>query len=260
MGEVFTVLPFQNTLATFQLSGADVVAALENGVSQVEEGAGRFPQVCGFALHLGPALPSRAAASCRSRSIWTASGRRSTPRRPMAWCPTASCATAATATRCSRDNGMNAYDFGPGLEEVGRPTRREQPLHALHRRADHRGRITADSSHAETGGRCRTPCAGPFRSGLLRCRKRKPGFAKDNCCGALALPYSLVVEERNTPQKRSCTHDLDHVAHLRTAAAKRAAYNTDRREISRMPLDVALDLGIFREDARKIAHQAVYGR
>jgi 5'-nucleotidase/UDP-sugar diphosphatase len=48
MGEVFTVLPFQNTLATFQLTGAGVIAALENGVSQVEEGAGRFPQVSGL--------------------------------------------------------------------------------------------------------------------------------------------------------------------------------------------------------------------
>ena len=48
MGEVLTVLPFQNTLATFQISGADIVAALENGVSQVEEVAGRFPQVSGM--------------------------------------------------------------------------------------------------------------------------------------------------------------------------------------------------------------------
>lgn len=47
MGEVFTVLPFQNTLSTFFVTGADVLAALENGVSQVEEGGGRFPQVAG---------------------------------------------------------------------------------------------------------------------------------------------------------------------------------------------------------------------
>ncbi|MCE8009417.1 bifunctional metallophosphatase/5'-nucleotidase [Aestuariivita sp.] len=48
MGEVLTVLPFQNTLSTFQVSGAVIVEALENGVSQVEEGAGRFPQVAGL--------------------------------------------------------------------------------------------------------------------------------------------------------------------------------------------------------------------
>ncbi|MBV7394662.1 bifunctional metallophosphatase/5'-nucleotidase [Mameliella sediminis] len=48
MGEVLTVLPFQNTLSTFQVTGATLIEALENGVSQVEEGAGRFPQVAGM--------------------------------------------------------------------------------------------------------------------------------------------------------------------------------------------------------------------
>ncbi len=48
MGEVLTVLPFQNTLSTFQVSGQTLVDALENGVGQVEEGAGRFPQVAGM--------------------------------------------------------------------------------------------------------------------------------------------------------------------------------------------------------------------
>jgi 5'-nucleotidase/UDP-sugar diphosphatase len=41
MGEVLTVLPFQNTVATFQITGTDLVASLENGVSQLEDGAGR---------------------------------------------------------------------------------------------------------------------------------------------------------------------------------------------------------------------------
>ena len=48
MGEVFTVLPFQNTLSTFEVTGEVLVAALENGVSEVEDGAGRFPQVAGM--------------------------------------------------------------------------------------------------------------------------------------------------------------------------------------------------------------------
>lgn len=48
MGEVLTVLPFQNTLSTFQVSGATLVAALENGVSQVEKVKGRFPQIAGL--------------------------------------------------------------------------------------------------------------------------------------------------------------------------------------------------------------------
>ncbi|OSP56312.1 bifunctional UDP-sugar hydrolase/5'-nucleotidase [Pseudoruegeria sp. SK021] len=48
MGEVLTVLPFQNTLSTFEITGQDVIDALENGVSQVEESSGRFPQVAGL--------------------------------------------------------------------------------------------------------------------------------------------------------------------------------------------------------------------
>ncbi|KJZ20603.1 bifunctional metallophosphatase/5'-nucleotidase [Loktanella sp. S4079] len=55
MGEVLTVLPFQNTLSTFFVSGETVVAALENGVSQIEEGAGRFPQVAGITFTVDPA-------------------------------------------------------------------------------------------------------------------------------------------------------------------------------------------------------------
>ncbi len=61
MGDVLTVLPFQNTLATFQVTGAVLIEALENGVSQVEEGAGRFPQVAGitFAFDASAAAGSR---------------------------------------------------------------------------------------------------------------------------------------------------------------------------------------------------------
>ncbi len=54
MGEVLTVLPFQNTLSTFQITGATLVEALENGVSQIEEGAGRFPQVAGMTFAVDP--------------------------------------------------------------------------------------------------------------------------------------------------------------------------------------------------------------
>lgn len=53
-GEVMTVLPFQNTLSTFTTSGANLKAALENGVSQVEEVAGRFPQVAGMSFTWDP--------------------------------------------------------------------------------------------------------------------------------------------------------------------------------------------------------------
>ncbi|WP_223426204.1 bifunctional metallophosphatase/5'-nucleotidase [Tateyamaria pelophila] len=57
MGEVLTVLPFQNTLSTFKVTGETIVAALENGVSEVEEGAGRFPQVGGMSYAFDVSQP-----------------------------------------------------------------------------------------------------------------------------------------------------------------------------------------------------------
>ncbi len=47
-GEVLTVLPFQNTLSTFQITGQTMIDALENGVSEHADVAGRFPQVAGM--------------------------------------------------------------------------------------------------------------------------------------------------------------------------------------------------------------------
>ncbi len=52
LGDVLTVLPFQNTLYTLEVTGATLIAALEHGVNDVEEGAGRFPQVSGLRFKL----------------------------------------------------------------------------------------------------------------------------------------------------------------------------------------------------------------
>lgn len=49
------------------------------------------------------------------------------------------------------------------------------------------------------------------------------------------------------------------IAQLRRAAAERALYRRTRDEIAAMPRSVALDLGIFPEDAEKLARQAVWG-
>lgn len=47
---------------------------------------------------------------------------------------------------------------------------------------------------------------------------------------------------------------------LRSALAKRAAYNRTRREIANLPLELAVeDLGIYPGDADRIASRAVYG-
>lgn len=47
---------------------------------------------------------------------------------------------------------------------------------------------------------------------------------------------------------------------IRTAAAKRAAYNRTVAELSNMDARIAIeDLGIYPGDAQKIAKRAVYG-
>jgi 2',3'-cyclic-nucleotide 2'-phosphodiesterase (5'-nucleotidase family) len=46
--DILGELPFGNVVVLIELSGADLLAALENGVSQVEGAAGRFPQVSGM--------------------------------------------------------------------------------------------------------------------------------------------------------------------------------------------------------------------
>jgi 2',3'-cyclic-nucleotide 2'-phosphodiesterase (5'-nucleotidase family) len=48
--DVLAELPFGNVVVVVELSGADLKAALENGVSAVEDGAGRFPHVSGMAV------------------------------------------------------------------------------------------------------------------------------------------------------------------------------------------------------------------
>jgi 2',3'-cyclic-nucleotide 2'-phosphodiesterase (5'-nucleotidase family) len=55
--DVLTELPFGNVTVLIELSGADLLAALENGVSEVENKAGRFPQVSGLRFVYDPAAP-----------------------------------------------------------------------------------------------------------------------------------------------------------------------------------------------------------
>ena len=101
MGEVLTVLPFQNTLSTFEVTGETIVAALENGVSQVEEGAGRFPQVAGLKYTFDPAKAAGARVSEVMVAVATPGGRL-TRRRPTRWCRTTMSGAAVTATDVRR--------------------------------------------------------------------------------------------------------------------------------------------------------------
>lgn len=52
--DILTELPFGNTVVLTELPGSQLLAALENGVSQVEKGGGRFPQVSGMTVVYDP--------------------------------------------------------------------------------------------------------------------------------------------------------------------------------------------------------------
>ncbi|WP_374018507.1 5'-nucleotidase C-terminal domain-containing protein [Paenibacillus thiaminolyticus] len=47
---LYDVLPFPNTLAVAEVKGSDLKAALGNGVSEIESGSGRFPQIAGMSF------------------------------------------------------------------------------------------------------------------------------------------------------------------------------------------------------------------
>jgi 5'-nucleotidase len=117
MGEVLTVLPFQNTLSTFEITGATLVEALENGVSQVEEVAGRFPQVAGMTF----AWDASAEPGARVTEVMVNEGGTMVPLDPEK--------TYGVVTNNYVRNGgdgfgmfsgddKNAYDYGPDLADV----------------------------------------------------------------------------------------------------------------------------------------------
>ncbi|MFS8044561.1 5'-nucleotidase C-terminal domain-containing protein [Rhizobium sp. BR 314] len=117
MGDVLTVLPFQNTVATFQLTGADVKAALENGLSQIDDGAGRFPQVAGLKYSFDKSKPPGG----RLVSVEVQEGTEFKPIDPEKTYGVVSnnyMRAGGDGYTVFAKDAKNAYDFGPNLESV----------------------------------------------------------------------------------------------------------------------------------------------
>ncbi|MAQ37857.1 MULTISPECIES: bifunctional metallophosphatase/5'-nucleotidase [Thioclava] len=56
--DVLTELPFGNKTVVTEIPGSQILSALENGFSQVENGAGRFPQISGMSVVYDPSAPA----------------------------------------------------------------------------------------------------------------------------------------------------------------------------------------------------------
>jgi 5'-nucleotidase / UDP-sugar diphosphatase len=118
MGEVLLVLPFQNTLSTFEINGQGIIDALENGVSQVEEIKGRFPQVAGITYVWDPTVAPNEG---RIQQVMVADNGGYAPIDPAA-------VYLVVTNNYVRNGGdgykmftgddKKAYDFGPDLAEV----------------------------------------------------------------------------------------------------------------------------------------------
>lgn len=61
--DILSELPFGNSTILIEVTGAQIVAALENGVSQVEEGAGRYPHVANMSFAYEGSKPAGARVS-----------------------------------------------------------------------------------------------------------------------------------------------------------------------------------------------------
>lgn len=118
MGDVLVVLPFQNTIATFQVQGSDLRAALENGVSQIEQGGGRYPQASGIRFQTDMSKP----AGQRLTSIDMQTD-------DQDWLPledaklyriaaTDYLRTGGDGYTMIAEKAQKAYDYGPALDQV----------------------------------------------------------------------------------------------------------------------------------------------
>lgn len=55
-GEVLTVLPFGNTVRVIELTGADVIAAIENGIDEYPDAKGAFPHIAGMTVEFDSSM------------------------------------------------------------------------------------------------------------------------------------------------------------------------------------------------------------
>jgi 5'-nucleotidase len=117
IGDVLTVLPFGNTVAVMGLRGADMLAAIEHGLSQGAGTAGRFPQVAGIRFAWDPTAPPGG----RVRGVQVAQGSGFAPLDPGRVYRVVTndfMRKGGDGYVMFRDRALDPYDTGPVLDEV----------------------------------------------------------------------------------------------------------------------------------------------
>lgn len=119
LGDVLTVLPFGNLVSTFELTGADVVAAIEHGLTGLgTDSTGRYPQVSGIRFSYDGSQP--AGSRVISVEVQLEDG---------SFAPIDPAATYSVASNdfmrrggdgyaVFAENAINPYDFGRPLDQV----------------------------------------------------------------------------------------------------------------------------------------------
>jgi len=115
LGDVLTMLPFGNAVATLRLTGADVQAAIANGLARM--GAGAFPQVAGLRITWNPAAAPEA--RLLALEVATAGGYAPIdPARTYLVVTNNFLRTGGDGYAMLRDRAIDPYDSGPGLDET----------------------------------------------------------------------------------------------------------------------------------------------
>lgn len=123
-GQILTVLPFGNLVSTLELTGADVIEALENGVSRIElnedgliqraGASGRFPQVSGISYTFDPTQE----AGSRIVEVLLEDGTPIDPETVYTVATNDFMRGGGDGYAMFVEDAINPYDFGKPLDEV----------------------------------------------------------------------------------------------------------------------------------------------
>jgi len=117
MGDVLETLPFGNAIATFELTGTHVIAALENGARRYPAANGGFAQVAGLRYQINASKPANA----RVENVEVWNGTAYEPLDPNAVYKVVTndfMRKGGDNYSMFRDFAINPYDFGPLLDEA----------------------------------------------------------------------------------------------------------------------------------------------